>query len=192
MEIIVRLHRFKRDQNKPYAIRFISDPICWTEVPEDLAMLSRQRRRWHLGLIQSIMQNRTMLFNTRYGIIGMLVMPYYVLFEIIGPIIEMTGYVVVLLSALLGLLDLQFLLLFLTLALFYGIFLSMAGIFLEELTYRRYPAWNHLFKLMLSRGPREFRVPPDHFVLEGPGPVPLPYRPHALGAHSIIKDAGRP
>jgi len=149
MEIIVRLHRVKREQKKPYAIRFISDPICWTEVPEHLTMLARQRRRWHLGLIQSLFQNSTMLFNPRYGTIGMLVMPYYVFFEVIGPVIEVTGYVVVLLSAALGLLNMQFLLLFLALALFYGIFLSIAGIFLEEITYRRYPAWNHLFRLML-------------------------------------------
>ncbi len=149
MEMIVRLHEVMRRQNKPYRIRFISDPICWTEVPENVKMLARQRRRWHLGLIQSIFQNREMLFSRRYGVIGMLVMPYYLLFEIIGPFIEILGYVVVVLSYVLGLLATKFFLLFITLAIFYGIFLSTAGIFLEELTYRRYPAWGHLFRLLL-------------------------------------------
>ncbi len=149
MEMIVRLHEVMRRQNKPYRIRFISDPICWTEVPENVKMLARQRRRWHLGLIQSIFQNREMLFSRRYGVIGMLVMPYYLLFEIIGPFIEILGYVVVALSYVLGLLATKFFLLFITLAIFYGIFLSTAGIFLEELTYRRYPAWGHLFRLLL-------------------------------------------
>jgi cellulose synthase/poly-beta-1,6-N-acetylglucosamine synthase-like glycosyltransferase len=149
MEMIVRLHKVKLKQNKPYRIRFVSDPICWTEVPESLRMIARQRRRWHLGLIQSIFQNREMLFNPRYGRIGMLVMPYYVFFEIIGPVIEVTGYVVVLLSYALGILDYTFLMLFVTLAIFYGVFLSTAGIFLEELTFKRYPAWRHLFRLLL-------------------------------------------
>lgn len=148
MELIVRLHRLKRRQKKPYLIRFISDPICWTEVPETFRMLARQRRRWHLGLIQSLAENREMIFNPRFGAIGMVVMPYYLFFEVLGPIVEMTGYVVVLLSWLLGLLSMQFLLLFFTLAILYGIFLSTAGVFLEEITYRRYPLWRHLFRLL--------------------------------------------
>jgi hypothetical protein len=90
-----------------------------------------------------------MLFNPRYGRIGMLVMPYYVLFEIIGPIIEVTGYGIVFLSFAVGLLSVRFLMLFFALAFLYGVFLSTAGIFLEELTYRRYPAWSHLFRLLL-------------------------------------------
>jgi hypothetical protein len=146
--MIVRLHKMKLQQKKRYRIRFISDPICWTEVPEQLKMLARQRRRWHLGLIQSIAHNREMLFNPRYGTIGMLVMPYYLFFEVIGPLIEILGYIVVVLSYLVGLLAVKYLVLFLTLAIFYGIFLSTAGIFLEELTYRRYPAWRHLFRLL--------------------------------------------
>ncbi len=149
MEMIVRLHRLRREQKKPYSIRFISDPICWTEVPENLAMLARQRRRWHLGLIQTIIGHRRMLFNRRYGSIGMLVMPYYLIFEIVGSLIEILGYAVVILSALVGLLSTQFLLLFVTLALIYGIFLSTAAVFLEEMTFRRYPAWRHLFTLLL-------------------------------------------
>ena len=69
--------------------------------------------------------------------------------QIIGPVIELTGYVVVLLSYAFGILNYTFLMLFVTLAIFYGIFLSTAGIFLEELTFKRYPAWRHLFRLLL-------------------------------------------
>ena len=149
MEMIVRLHRHKLTQGKPYRIRFVSDPICWTEVPETMKMLARQRRRWHGGLIQSICENREMLFNLKFGTIGMVIMPYYVLFEIIGPLVEVTGYFVVFLSYIVGIIDVRFLMLFLTLAILYGVFLSTAGIFLEELTYRRYPKWRHLFRLLL-------------------------------------------
>jgi cellulose synthase/poly-beta-1,6-N-acetylglucosamine synthase-like glycosyltransferase len=149
MEMIIRLHWYKRRQKKQYRIRFISDPICWTEVPESLKMLARQRRRWHLGLIQSISQNKGMLFNPRYGTIGMVVMPYYIFFEVIGPMVEVIGYVVVLLSFLMGLLSVSFLMLFFTLAIIYGVFLSTAGIFLEEITFRRYPRWRHMFRLLL-------------------------------------------
>ncbi len=149
MEIVMRLHKLRLSQGKPYRIRFVSDPVCWTEAPDKIKMLARQRRRWHLGLIQTICQYREMLLNRRYGRIGLFTMPYYVFFEILGPVVEMTGYVVVPCSYFLGLLDLQFLLLFIVLALFYGVFLSTAGIFLEELTFRRYPRWKHLFRLLI-------------------------------------------
>ena len=149
MEMIVRLHYTMLKKKKPYRIRFVSDPICWTEAPEDFKMLGRQRRRWHLGLIQSVYQNKEMMLNPRFGKIGMAVLPYYLIFEILGPVIEVLGYVCVVISYFLGMLSLAALLLFLTLAIFYGIFLSTAGIFLEELTFRRYPKWSHLFKLLL-------------------------------------------
>jgi cellulose synthase/poly-beta-1,6-N-acetylglucosamine synthase-like glycosyltransferase len=148
MEIIVRLHEHYLRKKKPYRIKFISDPICWTEVPESMKMLGRQRRRWHLGLLQTLFQNKSMLFNPRYGRIGLLVFPYYLFFEAFGPVIELAGYVVVACSYWLGLVSTDFLLLFLTLAIFYGVFLSIAGVFLAELTYRRYPKWSHLLKLL--------------------------------------------
>jgi cellulose synthase/poly-beta-1,6-N-acetylglucosamine synthase-like glycosyltransferase len=148
MEIIVKLHRSHLKSGKPYRIKFVSDPICWTEVPEDLSMLGRQRRRWHLGMIQSLFQHRSMLFNPAYGKMGMVIFPYYLLVELLSPIVEVIGYASVILSFMLGLLSFQFLMLFLTLAIFYGIFLSTAGVFLEEMTYRRYPKWSHLARLL--------------------------------------------
>jgi cellulose synthase/poly-beta-1,6-N-acetylglucosamine synthase-like glycosyltransferase len=148
MELVIRLHKYHIDERKPYKIKFIPDPICWTEVPENLKMLGRQRRRWHLGLTQCIVQNR-MLFNPRYGKLGLFILPYYLIFELLGPIIEILGYIVVPLSYLFGLLSTDFFLLFLILAIFYGIFLSTIGVFLGELTHRRYPKWNHFFRLLV-------------------------------------------
>lgn len=148
MEIIVRLHDHYLREKKPYRIKFISDPICWTEVPESMEMLGRQRRRWHLGLLQTMCQHRSMIFNPKYGRIGLLVMPYYLFFETLGPLVELAGYVVVVFSYVLGLLSTDFLLLFLILAIFFGTFLSTAGVFLAELTYRRYPRWSHLLRMV--------------------------------------------
>lgn len=149
MEIIVRLHRHYGRNKIPYRIRFVSDPICWTEVPENLRMLGRQRRRWHLGMIQTIWAHKSLILNPRYGRIGLLSMPYNVFIEMISPVIEFLGYIVVPLSYYFGLINYDFFVLFLTLAIAYGIFLSTMGIFLEEMTFRRYPKWGDLFKLLL-------------------------------------------
>lgn len=148
MELIVRLQRHYLTRRERYIIRFISDPICWSEAPQSLKMLARQRRRWHLGLIQSIMKHRVMLFNPAFGRMGLFVAPYYLLFEVFGPVIEVFGYAAVLLALGLGLLSFEFFALYALLAIFYGVFLSVIGVFLEEVTYRRYPKWEHLFRLL--------------------------------------------
>jgi cellulose synthase/poly-beta-1,6-N-acetylglucosamine synthase-like glycosyltransferase len=146
---VVKLRKHFKKKKRPYKIKFISDPICWTEVPENLRMLGRQRRRWHLGLMQSIIQHRSVLFNPAYGKLGLIVMPYYLLVEMLSPFVEVFGYIVVVMSFFLHIISAEFFLLFLILAVFYGIFLSTAGVFLEELTYKRYPKWGHLAKLLL-------------------------------------------
>ncbi len=148
MEIVVRLHERYRGQRKPYRIKFIADPICWTEAPESLEMLGRQRRRWHLGLIRTLFQHKSMIFNPKYGMLGLVVMPYYLFFETFGPVVEMLGFVVVPCSYALGILSTDFLVLFLILAIFFGAFLSISGVFLTELTYRRYPKWSHLMRML--------------------------------------------
>jgi len=148
MELVVRLHKHFRKRREPYRITFISDPICWTVVPESFRALGRQRRRWHMGLMQSLLQHKSALFNPRYGRLGMLVMPYYFVIEMMSPVVEVLGYVIVVVSYFTGIISFEFFFLFLTLAVFYGIFLSTAGVFLEELTYKRYPRWGHMFKLL--------------------------------------------
>lgn len=148
LEMIARLHHHYRLKKEPYYIGFIPDPVCWTEVPEKISILGKQRRRWHLGLLQTLWIYKKMLFNPRFGRIGILVMPFYLL-EALGAIIETLGYPIVILSYLFGLLNIQFLILFITLAIVYGIFLSVGGIFLEEMSFKRYPKWSHLFRLLI-------------------------------------------
>ncbi|HSA95033.1 MAG TPA: glycosyltransferase family 2 protein, partial [Acidobacteriota bacterium] len=92
MDLVIRMQKHLHEKKKPYRIQFIPDPICWTEAPEDLRVLARQRSRWHRGLIQTLVRFRRMLFNPRYGIAGMFAMPFYAVFEMGGPFIEVLGY----------------------------------------------------------------------------------------------------
>jgi cellulose synthase/poly-beta-1,6-N-acetylglucosamine synthase-like glycosyltransferase len=149
MEVILKLHRYHIKNKKPYRIKFIPDPICWTEVPENLKMLGRQRRRWHLGGFQCIMDHKDMMFNPKYGHLGLLILPYFFFFEMLGPVIELLGYIIVPLSYLFGLLSFKFFILFLGLAIFFGVFLSTISVFMEDITYRRYTKLSHLLKLFI-------------------------------------------
>jgi cellulose synthase/poly-beta-1,6-N-acetylglucosamine synthase-like glycosyltransferase len=149
LELLVRLHRYLMQRKRACRVVFVPDPVCWTAAPERIRDLMSQRNRWHRGLVQVLWENRGMTFNPRYGTLGMFGVPYFFLFEMLGPFVETLGYVSVLLSFMIGLLDLKFFLLFLTVAIFYGTFLSIAAVLLEEISFRRYPAWKDLARLML-------------------------------------------
>lgn len=148
MELVVRLHKHLRETGQKYKINFVPDPICWTEAPKDLDMLKRQRRRWHLGLAESIYAYRKMLFNPVYGIVGWFALPYQLFVELLGPVVEVVGYFVVTVSFLLGIINFEFFMLFLVMAILVGIFFSTGAILLEEMTYRRYPKIKDLFILL--------------------------------------------
>ncbi len=148
LDLVVRLHRHLRRRKRKYRVVFVPDPVCWTEVPSSLRVLRQQRNRWHRGLIRCLWQNRGMCFNPRYGNVGMFAVPYFITFELFGPIIEILGYVAVGLAFLVGILNLQFALLFLAVSILFGMMLSVLAVLLEELTFRRYPKWMDLVRLM--------------------------------------------
>ncbi len=148
MELVLRIHKQMLDTGQKYSINFIPDPICWTEAPTDLKMLAKQRRRWHTGLAQTLFNYRHMFLRPRYGRIGFFALPYQLLVELLGPVIEVFGYVIVTASFFAGVIDLEFFMLFLTLSVLLGIFFSTGAILLEEITYRRYPKIKNLLLLL--------------------------------------------
>jgi len=151
MELVVRLHRIKREQRRRYRVVFVPDPVCWTEAPDTLKVLSRQRNRWHRGLLDTMLIHRKMLLNPRYGVIGMAAMPYFVLVELLGPVFEFFGYIAMMFLLFIGALNTQITLLFFIVALLYGVMYSVGAVLLEELSFQRYPNPRDL-ALLLSFG----------------------------------------
>jgi cellulose synthase/poly-beta-1,6-N-acetylglucosamine synthase-like glycosyltransferase len=133
MELIVKLHRRLRERDEPYHILFIPDPVCWTEAPESLTILRRQRTRWQRGLCEVLWRHRTMLFNPRYGRIGLIGLPMFVFFDLIGPALDLLGIVFVPLFWWTGLLSWKFAAAFFAVVVLYGVFLSMTALVLAEL-----------------------------------------------------------
>ncbi len=147
MEMTVRLHRHCRQINLPYRIVYIADPVAWTECPESMKGLARQRDRWQRGLAETLTRHRRLLLNPRYGAVGLLSFPYFFFLEMLGPVIEVVGYAAFILTIALGLASLPYVLAFLALAIAFGIALSVAAIGLEELTFRRYQRTGDLGQL---------------------------------------------
>ncbi|MDM7325297.1 MAG: glycosyltransferase [Thermus sp.] len=151
MELVVRLHRRAREEGREYRILYLPDPICYTEVPADWVTLRRQRNRWHRGLWEVLWNHRAMLFNPRYGRLGLVAMPYFFLFEALAPVVEVLGYALMPAFYLLGLFNQEFALLFLLLAVGYGVLLSQLAVGMETLLLKRYPRlWDRMVLLFLA------------------------------------------
>lgn len=149
MELIVKMHDYLLRNKRKYRIKFVPDSVCWTQAPETLKDLRSQRRRWHIGLMDSLLKYKRMFFNPRYKQIGLIAVPYFWLFEMMRPVIEIIGYVMIPLAYIFGLLNLKYFLLFFAASILYGILLSLGAILLEEYTFNKYPTLKQLMKLSL-------------------------------------------
>ncbi len=148
MELVIRLHRHMREQRRPYAVVFLPDPICWTEVPEKIGSLARQRGRWHRGLIHSLWLHRSLVWGKHSGSLRWIGMPYYFFFEFMGPIVELVGYIIIPIAYFLGFLSPIYFWAFLFLAVTSGAFLSISAVFLEELSFGLYRSWGDFAQMV--------------------------------------------
>ena len=139
MELVVRMHRYLHDRNQPYRVGFVPDSICWTEVPESLRVLRRQRTRWQRGLIDTLWRHRAMMGRPKYGVVGLVSLPGFALFEMLSPVLELTGYILLPILYLLGIFNLSYAATFLALSVLYAVLVSMLSVLLEDIAFRRYP-----------------------------------------------------
>jgi cellulose synthase/poly-beta-1,6-N-acetylglucosamine synthase-like glycosyltransferase len=149
MDLIVQIHRWALHHGRKIKMSFTSDPVCWTECPARIPMLGRQRRRWQMGLCQTLWKSSEMLFNSKYGVVGLLSFPFHLYVEALGSVVEFLGYFMVPLALMFGMVPVPLFILFVILSLVYGSFLSVGSVLLEELTYRRYPGFRDLMILLV-------------------------------------------
>jgi len=132
MELVVRLLRHERESGRDGIVDYCYNANCWTEVPEDGGALMRQRDRWHRGLIEVLLHHRKMAFRPVYGPSGMLSVPYFYLFELVGPWLELSGYIVLAASLAFALIDPFVSLVVFGIAISFGIFISLCSVLLAE------------------------------------------------------------
>ena len=147
MELVVRIHHHMRSRGQAYRIEFVPDPVCWTEVPEDRQTLRNQRIRWQRGLSESLSSHWGLMFSRRGGWVGWLAFPYMVLFEWLGPLIELAGYIWTLYAWWAGFLSGSSLVLFACVSLGLGIALSVMSVLLEQISFQMYPHFRQTLKL---------------------------------------------
>lgn len=150
MELVVKLHKLYRERGEDYRVVFVPEPVCWTEAPDTLRILGRQRSRWHRGALETFFRHRKMLFNPRYGRIGTIAFGNVLLVDVIGPLIEALGYLLIPAFYLTGMLSLDYLEAFAAVSFVFGILISVGSLALEESELRRFPNAQSLALLMLA------------------------------------------
>lgn len=139
LELVVRMRRYMHEVTKEkYKVAFIPDPLCWTEVPESLKMLSRQRNRWTRGAIETIRKHLKMVFNPKFGRIGMISFPYWIFFEWLAPLIQVVGVAYVIILTFLGLIDFYAFLTMMLFVLTFAVMYVFYAILLESIYYNKY------------------------------------------------------
>ena len=129
MELVVKLHVYCRNNQQKYAIRYEPNAVCWSQAPTSLKDLMKQRRRWHLGLFQSMVLHRQIFANPRFGLVSWISYMYYLLFELLSPAIEVFGILTMVLAACFGFLNVPFMLRYFLFYAAYGAAMTVTAFF---------------------------------------------------------------
>ena len=143
-ELVVRIHRLLRESGDDYRVVFAADPISWSQAPTTLRALGGQRRRWHRGLAEVLQNHRAMIGNPRYGRIGLVALPFYLLFELLAPFVELFALILLPLGLLIDAVSLDFAWWFFLAAYGYGTVVSLSALLLEEMSFHRYRRWRDI------------------------------------------------
>lgn len=129
MELVVKMHEFCLANALDYRIRYAAGAICWTQVPERLKELCGQRRRWHLGLFQSMTRHRQLFANVQYGAVSIISYVYFLLYELLSPYIEIFGVATMIMAYCVDLINVPFMILFFAIYAVFGAVLSLTAFF---------------------------------------------------------------
>ncbi|MFI0435529.1 MAG: glycosyltransferase [Parachlamydiaceae bacterium] len=146
-EIITRMHMYYLDRKKPYRITYLPDIVAWTEAPETLKTLGKQRLRWYKGTTQNIWEYRKMWFNPKYRSIGLFVCPMTI-FEKIAPLIEISGFLILGFAAINSALDPWLILTLTATSWCFLMLLVLITLVIEFIAYETYKSWTDFARML--------------------------------------------
>ena len=152
IEFTMRINRHLHDRRNKEDMKlvFAPDAVCYTEIPEKLRQYASQRNRWQRGTLQALMRNRGMIFNPRYGLTGIFGMPFFLVFEGLAAIVELSAWILMVVCLVLGIATGFEILLMIYLAYILGVFLSLAAVLLTESGRLRCASWRDFGRLLLA------------------------------------------
>jgi cellulose synthase/poly-beta-1,6-N-acetylglucosamine synthase-like glycosyltransferase len=132
MELVVRLTYQALLEKIKYRVSYVHHANCYTELPSDYKSLLKQRNRWQRGLLDILSYHRKMLFNPHFKQPGLIAFPYFFIFEMIGPFIELIGYLALIAGLVLGLLNNALVIMLFVATIGYGIVISLFSLWIAE------------------------------------------------------------
>jgi cellulose synthase/poly-beta-1,6-N-acetylglucosamine synthase-like glycosyltransferase len=138
IELTFRIHERYRREGRDYEIRSLPDSVGVTEGPEDVRKLIAQRERWQRVIDETVIHYRRMCFNPRYGSVGMVGAPFYLLTEVVSPAIELIAMGSLVAAVVLGLFDVEVFLVVVAAMAFTNAALTAGAILLDDLQSRLY------------------------------------------------------
>lgn len=148
MELVTRMRKYMHEKKEDFRIVYLPESLCWTEGPSDRTIFLRQRVRWARGLIQSINMHRDMMLNPAYGITGMVVLPYFLLFEFAVPILEVIGLIVFIVDVMFFGVNYPFLITISVAVYFFYAFVTLVSVYMDQLIYKQYSNVKDMFTLI--------------------------------------------
>lgn len=153
MELVVRMRKEAYQRKEKHRVLYLYQAGCHTQVPDTWNALLKQRNRWHRGLIDILSYHKDMTFNPRYRGVGMLAFPYFVIFEMVGPLLEIQAYAFLFLAFVFGILTPSYFLAFFTATIGLGMVVSLYSLLLLEKEHTHFnlkDTWRLLFYAIIE------------------------------------------
>jgi cellulose synthase/poly-beta-1,6-N-acetylglucosamine synthase-like glycosyltransferase len=148
MELVIRMRRYMEELDKKYRVVYLPDPLCWTEAPDNLKILGKQRNRWTRGTAETLWLHKKLIFNPRYGFLGTISMPFWFLFEWLAPIVESLAFFYLIVMTFLGIINVELFVTLFFLIYVFAILYSTSAILFEEFSYHQYKKKRDIFRLL--------------------------------------------
>jgi len=149
MDLITRMGAYMTDNNKKYSVKYVPVTLCWTEGPTTLKVFGRQRSRWARGLAQIMSIHRKILFNPRYGRMGLIVFPYHFLYELLAPIIEFLGILFYIYLILTNQINWPYAIILIVFVYTYSVMITTLALLWDQITFKYYKTWGETIGLCL-------------------------------------------
>lgn len=152
IEFAIRInkHIYDRRNKQRQHLAYAPDAVCYTEVPENYLLYASQRNRWQRGTLQALLRNWRMIFNPRYGMTGIFGMPFFVIFEALAPVVEITAYILAIVLLAMGIATFKEVAVLFFLAYTAGVFLTLMAVLITESSRLRAASWKDFWKMIAA------------------------------------------
>lgn len=149
MEVILHLHKYMRKNKFPYRMGFSPAATAWSKAPDNMNDLWEQRDRWHRGLCDSLTQYIGMLFNPKYGLVGLTSFPFQLFGECLSPVVEIIGYIAVIIGIIYFRVDWRFAILFFLVSWGFASIITLGTALVSFVTFNKYKRIRDAIYLLL-------------------------------------------